>query len=94
VSESNTGDVRITIWVRPGSASARVGGEYGGALVVRVKERAVGGKATEAALAALATALGIQRRAITLVAGASSRRKIVDIAGAEPAAVSRLLTDA
>ena len=83
--------MRITIWVRPGSASAHVGGDYGGALVVRVPERAVEGKATEAALAALATALGVQRRAVTLVAGASARRKIVDVAGAEPSAVSRLL---
>jgi uncharacterized protein len=83
--------VRLTIWVRPGSVSAHVGGEHGGALVVRVTERAVGGKATEAALAALAAALGVKRRAITLVAGASSRRKVVDIADADPSAVSRLL---
>ena len=87
----HTDDVRITIWVKPGSVSARVGGDHGGALVVRVTERAVGGKATEAALTALAAALGIKRRAITLVAGASSRRKLVEIADADPSAVSRLL---
>jgi uncharacterized protein len=87
----HTGDVRITIWVRPGSVSAHVGGDYGGALVVRVTERAVDGKATEAALTALAAALGIKRRAVTLVAGASSRRKVVEIADADPSAVSRLL---
>ncbi|HEX6932890.1 MAG TPA: DUF167 domain-containing protein [Streptosporangiaceae bacterium] len=83
--------MRITIWVRPGSASARVGGEHGGALVIRVTERPVDGKATEAAMAALATALGIQRRAVRLVAGASSRKKIVDVTGVDPSAVSRLL---
>jgi uncharacterized protein YggU (UPF0235/DUF167 family) len=50
-----------------------VGGERNGALVVRVSARAVDGQATEAALAAVATAFGIRRRAVTLVAGATSR---------------------
>ncbi len=53
--------------------------------------RAVGGNATKAALSALAAALGVPRGAVTLVAGASSRTKIVDITGADPAVVSRLL---
>jgi uncharacterized protein len=83
--------VRITVRVRPGSARPGVGGEHGGALVVRVSARAVDGKATEAALAALATAFGVRRQAVTLVAGASSRTKVVDVAGAEPATLTRLL---
>lgn len=88
---SHTDVVRITIRVRPGSAHPGVGGEHAGALVVRVSARAVAGKATEAALSALASALGVPRGAVTLVAGASSRTKIVDVAGADPAVVSRLL---
>ena len=88
---SHTDVVRITIWVRPGSAHPGVGGEHAGALVVRVSARAVGGKATKAALSALAAVLGVPRGAVTLVAGASSRTKIVDVTGADPAVVSRLL---
>jgi uncharacterized protein len=53
-----------------------VGGERGGALVVRVSARAVDGQATEAALAAVAAAFGLRRRAVTLVAGASSRQRV------------------
>jgi uncharacterized protein YggU (UPF0235/DUF167 family) len=68
-----------------------VGGERGGALVVRVSARAVDGQATEAALAAVAAAFGLRRRAVTLVAGASSRAKILEVEGADPAAFSRLL---
>lgn len=49
--------------------------------MVRVQERAVEGKATEAALAAVADALGVPRRKVTLVRGASSRRKVVEIDG-------------
>ena len=73
------------MWVRPGSARPGVGGERGGALVVRVGARAVDGKATEAALTAVAAAFGVRRRAVTLVAGATSRTKILEIEGADPA---------
>jgi uncharacterized protein len=83
--------VRVTIWVRPGSARPRVGGEHDGALVVRVSERAVDGRATVAALAALAAAFGVRRHAVTLVAGASSRMKVVDVADADPAVLGHLL---
>jgi uncharacterized protein len=84
--------MRITIWVRPGSAHPGVGGERAGALVVRVSARAVGGKATAAALSALAAAFGVPRRSVTLVAGASARTKIVDVADADPAVLRRLLS--
>ena len=86
--------MRITVWVRPGSARPGVGGERGGALIVRVSARAVDGKATEAALAAVAAAFGVRRRAVTLVAGASSRTKIFEVDGADPDALSRLLGSA
>jgi hypothetical protein len=68
-----------------------VGGEHGGALVVRVSARATGGQATAAALAAVAAAFGVPRGAVTLVAGAASRTKIVDVAGADQAVMDQLL---
>ena len=79
------------MWVRPGSPRPGVGGERAGALVVRVSARAVDGQATEAALAAVAAAFGVRRRAVTLVAGPTSRTKILDVEGANPAAFARLL---
>ena len=83
--------MRITIKVRPGSARPRIGGEQAGALVVRVRARAVDGKATEAALAALAGAFGVRRSAVTVVSGASSRTKIVDIDAGDPRILADLL---
>jgi uncharacterized protein YggU (UPF0235/DUF167 family) len=68
-----------------------VGGEHAGALVVRVGARAVDGQATAAALAAVAAAFGVRRQEVALVAGAASRRKIVDVPGADPAMLDRLL---
>jgi len=83
--------VRVTVRVRPGSARPGGGGEHDGALVVRVSERAVDGQATAAALTAVASAFGVRRDAVTLVAGTTSRTKIVDVAGAEPGDLDRLL---
>lgn len=71
--------MRVTIRVRPGAGRSAAGGSYDGALVVRVAERAVDGRATEAALATLASALGLRRREVTLVTGATSRTKVVEI---------------
>jgi uncharacterized protein len=60
-------------------------------LIVRVSARAVDGKATEAALAAVAAAFGVRRGAVTLVAGASGRAKVVDVAGGDPRILADLL---
>jgi uncharacterized protein len=87
----HTGIVRITIRVRPGASHPGVGGEHDGALVVRVSARAVDGQATVAALAAVASAFGVRGQAVTLVTGRASRTKIVDVAGADPAVLGRLL---
>ena len=78
----HTAAVRINIRVRPGASRTRVGGEHDGALVVRVGALASDGRATDAALAAVADAFGVRRSAVTLVLGATSRSKIIQIAGA------------
>jgi uncharacterized protein YggU (UPF0235/DUF167 family) len=83
--------MRITIWVQPGSSRPGVGGERDGALVVRVSKRPVGGEATAATLAALAEAFGVSRSEVTLIAGTRGRSKIVEVAGADPALLRRLL---
>lgn len=70
--------MRAAIRVRPGSGRTVVGGRYDDALVVRVRERAVDGRATESALRALADALGVRRAGVRVVSGATSRTKIVE----------------
>jgi uncharacterized protein YggU (UPF0235/DUF167 family) len=72
--------VRVTVHVRPDSSRTHVGGEHDGALVVRVTAPAEQGKATAAVREALADALGVPLRAVTLVFGAASRRKVVGVA--------------
>lgn len=73
------GTMRVEIYVRPSASETVVGGEYDGALVVRVVEPADAGRATSAALRAVADALAVPRRAVALVRGATARRKLVEI---------------
>jgi uncharacterized protein (TIGR00251 family) len=71
--------LRLAIRVKPGGSRTQVGGTHGDALIVKVAARAVDGKATEAALRAVAAALGVRRRDVSLVSGATSRDKVVEI---------------
>lgn len=71
--------MRVRVHVRPGSSRTQVGGIHDDALVVAVTARAVEGKATEAVMRAIADALGVPRREVGLVSGATSRRKVVEV---------------
>jgi uncharacterized protein len=82
--------VRVSIRVRPGSGRTQVGGRHADALVVRVRERAVDGRATTAALRALAEALDVRAADVQLVTGHTSRTKVVEIPDDSAAAVQRL----
>jgi uncharacterized protein YggU (UPF0235/DUF167 family) len=75
---------QVRIWpglqVKPGSrrAPSVVEGEDG-TLVVTVRERAIEGAANAAVEAAIATHLGVPKRDVRIVAGASARIKTVAI---------------
>ncbi|RBY79743.1 DUF167 domain-containing protein [Blastococcus sp. TF02A-26] len=85
--------MRVALRVRPGAGRTAVGGSHDGALVVRVAAPAVDGRATEAALTAVASALGLRRRDVVLVTGATSRTKVVEVPDDRAAAVADLLSD-
>jgi uncharacterized protein YggU (UPF0235/DUF167 family) len=68
-----------------------VGGSYNGALIVRVVQATVDGKATAAVLRCVAEAFGVSRDDVVLVSGSRSRTKILDVRGATDAALEQLL---
>ncbi|CAB4852133.1 unannotated protein [freshwater metagenome] len=74
---------RLAVRVRPGASRTKVGGLYGegpGApVVVAVTARAVDGAATDAVLEAVAASLGLRPWQVTLVRGATSRDKLLEI---------------
>jgi hypothetical protein len=84
------GGERLAVRVAPGAdRSAIVGRMADGRLKVRVAAPPEAGRANAALVALLAERLGVDRRAVTVVAGQSSRDKIVQVVA--PAARVRAL---
>ena len=77
----------ISVHAQPGAKKSAVAGLHGDALKVRVAAPPVEGKANEALTAFVARALGLPRRAVSIVKGESSREKLLLItdASADPA---------
>jgi uncharacterized protein len=83
---------RLRLRVSAGASSAALVGRHGNAWKLRVAAPPENGKANEAALTLLAEKLELPRSAVTLVSGASSREKIVELEGiGEDEAVLRLV---
>ena len=74
-------DVRFAVRLTPRSSVERVEGVNDGILRVRVMAPAVDGAANAALIRVLAAELGIARSDIRIVAGATSRQKLVVVDG-------------
>jgi uncharacterized protein (TIGR00251 family) len=70
-------DVRFAVRLTPRAAADRVDGVIDGVLRVRVGAPAVEGAANNALVKLLSDELGVARRDVRIVAGASSRQKLV-----------------
>jgi uncharacterized protein (TIGR00251 family) len=83
--------LRMTVRVKPGASRTRVAGAYGDdrQLVVAVNAPPVDGAANDAVVEALADALAVRRRAITIVSGHTARSKVVHI-DSEPSEIEAL----
>jgi uncharacterized protein len=77
-------DVRFAVRLAPRSASDHVEGVVEGELRARVAAPAVEGAANNSLIRLLADELGVARRDVRIVAGASGRRKLVAIDGLDP----------
>lgn len=84
------GAVRFSVRVQPRASRTGVEGLHGDALKVRVNAPPVDGAANEAVVEVLAEALGVPRRAVRIVAGDSSRTKVVEVDGVSAEAVQAL----
>jgi uncharacterized protein len=78
-----TDHLTIAVRVKPGARRNSVGGRYDGplgpALVVAVTAPAVDGRATEAAMRAVAEALSLRRADVALRSGETSRDKLLRV---------------
>ena len=75
--------MRLCIRVRPGAGRTTVGGRYGDedTLLVSVRERAVDGAATDAAIRAVAAAFELPQASVRLMTGRTARTKVLELDG-------------
>ena len=81
--EATLQGVVITVRVIPRAGRSGVAGTRDGALLVRLKAPPVEGAANDELVEVIADALGVARRAVTIVAGERSRTKRVRVAGVD-----------
>ena len=79
-------EVRLT----PRASRDEIGDRREGVLQVRVKAPPVDGRANEALRKLIAKRVGVPKSRVTIVRGERSRRKLVAIEGADPAALKEL----
>lgn len=72
---------RLALKITPGAPRDKVLGELGDAVRIKLRAPPVDGKANDALVRFLAEKLGLHTSAIRLVAGATGRRKVVEITG-------------
>lgn len=75
------GGVEIELWVVPGSSRSELSGLHGGAVRVRVGAPPEGGRANTEACRLIAAAIGSRR--VRVIRGATSRHKVVRVAGTD-----------
>jgi hypothetical protein len=81
----------LRIRAQPRASRTEIAGEYGGALKIRLAAPPVDGGANRELVRFLAKAVGVPTSAVTVVSGESSRNKVVEIEGADPASVLKVL---
>lgn len=82
--------VRVGVHVQARASRSEIVGLHGAALKVRLQAPPVEGAANEALVILLAERLGVARRSVRVVAGATSRAKTVEIEGTTESAVRAL----
>ncbi len=79
------GGCRLRVRVRPGARSDRLLGVHAGALKLSVVAPPEKGRANEAVVSLLSSALGVARGSIEVVGGRASRDKTLALSGLTPA---------
>ena len=83
--------VVVDVLVQPRASRAKIGPRHDGRIKIAVTAPPVDGEANAAVIELLAKSLGVARSAVEVIAGASSRRKTIRIAGVTAAQIEGLL---
>jgi uncharacterized protein (TIGR00251 family) len=85
------GAVTFDVLVQPRASRAKIGPLHDGRLKVAVTSPPVDGEANAAVIELFAKQLGVAKGAVAVIAGQSSRRKTIRIAGIAAAAIAGLV---
>ena len=88
------GRITLTLHIQPGAKKTEFAGLHGDALKIRLAAPPVDGKANEALIKFMAERLGLARSDVTLKSGQTSRRKVLEVAGADAALIATLANPA
>jgi uncharacterized protein (TIGR00251 family) len=84
------GSIRFTVRVQPRASRSEIVGVHGDALKVRLSAPPVDGAANAALVELLAAALAVSRASVRIVAGETSRSKLVEVNGVNVENIRRL----
>lgn len=87
------GSVTLRVRVHPRASRTELTGELAGALKLKITAPPVDGKANEECRRFLAKLLGVSAGSVEIIAGNSSRDKVVRIHGVTASKVLRCLSD-
>lgn len=73
--------VRFEVWAKPRAKKSRIIGERGDAVEIALAAPPVDGAANEELARVLSAVLDVPKRAIRLVRGDTSQRKVVEVVG-------------
>jgi uncharacterized protein len=85
---------RVELTVSPGASRSELVGRHGAGWRARIAALPERGRANRALVELVAELAGVPRDRVRVVAGAGSRRKVVEVAGLDDAELDRRLDEA
>lgn len=82
---------RVTVYVQPRAAKTETAGLHDGCIKIRIAAPPADGAANRALMEFVAQRLGIAKSRVRLIAGESSRRKVIEVDGVSQDAVAAAL---
>ena len=83
--------ITFDVLVQPRASRAKIGPRHDGRIKIAVTSPPVDGEANAAVIELIASALGIAKSAVQVIAGASSRRKTLRVTGVTAEQVDGLI---
>ena len=82
------GRITLTLHIQPGAKKTEFAGLHGDTLKIRLAAPPVDGKANEALIKFVAETLKLPKSAVNLKSGQTSRRKVLEVIGAESSTIA------